>query len=235
MPTTEGGRDLALDMTHAIDGFHGNEHSFPVTPLYDDVVQLFARTRTAYTPTLLVQYGGPIAEEYFYTRTDIHDDPKLNRFYPHNRLDEMLRRRGIWVRMDEFSFDEAAADAAKVKRAGGLVGVGAHGQLQGLGYHWEMWTFAMGGMTPREVLEAATIDGAHIIGIHQDLGSLEVGKLADLVVLSANPLDDIENTNTIELVMKNGELYDGDTLNQIWPVERELPAFWWWDAGPPQR
>ena len=232
IPTTEGGRNLALDITHAIDGMHGNEHTLPVTPLFKDVVELFARTLTAYTPTLLVQYGGTIAEEYFYSRTEVHDDPKLNRFYPHNRLDEMSRRRRGWIRDDEFNFDEAAADAAKIQRAGGLVGVGGHGQLQGLGYHWEMWALAMGGMTAREVLQAATIDGARIIGIEQDLGSLEAGKLADLVVLDANPLDDIHNTNTVHWVMKNGELYDGDTLNQLWPVEKELPRFWWWDAEP---
>ena len=235
MPTTEGGRDLMLDLTHAIDGFHGNEHTLPVTPLFEDVVQLYARTGIAYTPTLLVQYGGPIAEEYFYTTTDIHDDPKLNRFYPHNRLDEMLRRRSIWVRSDEYSFDEAAADAAKIQRAGGLVGVGGHGQLQGLGYHWEMWALAMGGMTPREVLQAATIDGARIIGFDQDLGSVDPGKLADLVVLAADPLADIRNTNTVELVMKNGELYEGDTMNRIWPSPQPLPPFWWWDSGPPRR
>jgi Tol biopolymer transport system component len=232
MPTTEGGRDLKLDMTHAVDGMHGNEHTLPVFPLYKDVVELFAQTKTAYTPTLLVNYGGIIAEEYFYTTTEVHDDKKLNRFYPHNVLDDMTRRRRVWARKDEFVFPDAAASAAKIQRAGGLVGVGGHGQLQGLGYHWEMWALAMGGMTPREVLKAATIDGAKIIGFDEDLGSIDVGKLADLVVLDRNPLDDIRNTNTIRYVMKNGELFEGDTLTQIWPVRKELPRFWWWEAGP---
>ena len=230
MPTTEGARNMLLDITHAIDGMHGNEHTLPVMPLYKDVVELFAQTQTAYTPTLLVQYGGPIARVFFFTRTEVHDDAKLNRFMPHNRLDEMSRRPGAWSRDDEYSFDEAAAAAAAIQRAGGLVGVGAHGELQGLGYHWEMWALAMGGMTPREVLQAATIDGARIIGIDAALGSIEERKLADLVVLDANPLEDIHNTNTILYVMKNGELYDGDTLDQIWPTERPLPRFWWWDA-----
>jgi Tol biopolymer transport system component/predicted amidohydrolase len=232
MPTTEGGRDMKMDMTHAIDGMHGNEHTLPVFPLFKDVVELFARTQTAYTPTLLVNYGGIIAEEYFYSTTEVHDDPKLNRFYPHNVLDDMTRRRRVWARKDEFVFPEAAASAAKIQRAGGLVGVGGHGQLQGLGYHWEMWALAMGGMSPREVLKAATIDGARIIGFDQDLGSVEAGKLADLVVLDRNPLDDIRNTNSVRYVMKNGELFEGDTLMQIWPVRKELPAFWWWTAAP---
>ena len=95
-----------------------------------------------------------------------------------------------------------------------------------------MWGLAMGGMTPKEVLKAATIDGAKIIGFDQDLGSLEVGKLADLVVLDKNPLLDIRNTNSVRYVMKNGELFEGDTLDQVWPVEKKLPKFWWWEAAP---
>lgn len=232
MPTTEGGRNLKLDMTHALDGFHGNEHTLPVVPLYKDVVELFAQTKTAYTPTLLVLYGGTIAEEYFYTSMEVHDDVKLNRFTPHAVIDRNTRRRGRWVREDEHVFDDAAAQAAKIQRAGGLIGVGGHGQLQGLGYHWEMWSLAMGGMTPREVLKAATIDGARIIGFDQDLGSLAAGKLADLVILGENPLEDIRNTNTVQWVMKNGELYEGDTLKQIWPMEKELPPLWWWESEP---
>ena len=141
----------------------------------------------------------------------------------------MSQRRGIWIRDEEQTFDDAAAQAAKIQRAGGLIGVGGHGQLQGLGYHWEMWALAMGGMTPEEVLRAATVDGAEIIGIAQDLGSVEVGKLADLVVLTENPLEDIRNTTSIQWVMKNGELYDGETLDQVWPVKKPLPPFWWWE------
>ncbi len=232
MPTTEGGRDTKLDLTHAIDGMHGNEHTLPVFPLYDDVVQLYARTRTAYTPTLIYQYGAPGALSYWLATEEVHDDEKLNRFYPHNRLDMITRRLRRWARDDEYGFAEAAAQAAKIQRAGGLVGVGGHGELQGLGYHWEMWSLAAGGMTPREVLQAATIDGARIIAFDEDLGSLEVGKLADLIVLERNPLENIRNTNTIRWVMKNGELYEGDTLTRIWPTRRELEPFWWWDAEP---
>ena len=231
MPTTEGAGDMRLDITHAIDGMHGNEHTLTISPLYRDVVELYAKTQTAYTPTMIVQYNGISMTSYFFTRTEVHDDPKLNRFYPHNRLDEMTRRRGGWARDDEFSVDQMVAAAASIQRAGGLVGVGAHGELQGLGYHWEMWAYAMGGMTPAEILRAATIDGAKIIGIAEDLGSIAPGKLADMVILNANPLDDIKNTNTVSQVMKNGALYDGDTLTQTWPVRKEMAPFWWWDEA----
>ncbi len=226
--TTEGALDLKLDMTHAIDGFGGNEHALPIVPLFKDVVELFARSKTSYTPTLLVLYGGPWAENYYYETTEVHDDAKLNRFTPHNEIDELTKRRP-WFRKDEHSFPKTAAQAAKIQRAGGYVGVGGHGQLQGLGYHWEMWSLASGGMTPREVLRAATIDGAHIVGLSQDLGSIQSGKLADLLVLDRDPLADIRNTNSIRMVMKNGELFDGDTLREIWPEQKEIEPFWWWN------
>ena len=227
MPTTEGSGDQKLDLTHAIDGMHGNEHNLPDTPLFDDVIQLFAQTRTAYTPTLIVQYNAESMREYFFTRYEIHDDPKLGRFYPHNRLDELTRRRPSWVRDDEFRFKEGAAAAAAIQRAGGLVGVGGHAEVQGLSFHWEMWAYAMGGMTSAEILRAATIDAAHIIGAPSDLGSIEVGKLADLVILHSNPMEDIRNTIDIDKVVQNGRLFDGQTLEQLWPEQIPFRTSWW--------
>jgi hypothetical protein len=231
MPTTEGALDLKLDLTHALDGFTGNEHSLPIAPLYRDVVEVFAQSGIGYTPTLLVNYGGPFAENFFYETTEVHDDPKLRHFTPHPLIDSKTRRRQ-WFREDEYAYPKTAAEAAKIIRAGGRVGIGSHGQLQGLGYHWEMWALSSGGLSPMEVLRAATLHGAEIIGIAEDVGSLEPGKRADLVVLEKNPLEDIKNTNTIRYVMKNGELFEGDTLKQVWPVEKELEPLWWWDDEP---
>ncbi len=228
MPTTEGGLDLKLDLTHVIDGFHGNEHTLPITPLYKDVIQLFAQSGIAETPTLIVNYGGPFGENYWFMNTEVHDNAKLNHFTPHRILDEKTKRRPYWFRKDEYAFPKLAAQVTKILRAGGLIGVGAHGQLQGLGYHWELWMLASGGMTPLEVIRCATLNGSKIIGRPQDLGSIEPGKLADLVILDKNPLDDIHNTNTIRWVMKNGELFEGDTLNQLWPEQKKLePLFFW--------
>jgi len=227
MPTTEGGGDQKLDLTHAIDGMHGNEHNLPDTPLFQDIVQLYSRTRTAYTPTLIVQYNAESMREYFFTRSEVHDNPKLLRFYPSNRLDELSRRRPGWIREDEFRFQEGAAAGAAIQRAGGLLGVGGHAELQGLSFHWEMWAYAMGGMSTTEILRAATIDAAHIIGAPNDLGSIEIGKLADLVILNSNPLDNIQNSVDIDRVVQNGRLYDGDTLEQQWPEQIPFPETWW--------
>ena len=116
--------------------------------------------------------------------------------------------------------------------AGGRAGLGSHGQLQGLGAHWETWNLASGGLTPHETLQVVTMYSAEAIGLQQDLGSLEAGKLADLLVLDRNPLENIKNTNSIRYVMKNGELYEADTLNMVWPQPKPLPKQFWWDTEP---
>lgn len=229
MPTTEGALDLKLDLTHVIDGFHGNEHTLPVTPLYKDVLTMFAQSGIAETPTLIVNYGGPFGEDYWYEFSEVHDNAKLNRFTPHRIIDEKTKRRPSWFRKDEYEFPKLAAQMAKLERMGGLVGVGSHGQLQGLGYHWEMWMLGSGGMTPLEVLKCATVNGSHIVGRPDEIGTLEPGKLADLIIFDKNPLDDIHNTNTIHWVMKNGELFEGDTLNQVWPEQKNLEPLWFWN------
>ena len=232
--TAEGAAELQTDLTMAADGFTAFEHSLPVE-LYSDVIQFVARSGTFYTPTLIVSYGGPWGELYFWQMRNPHDDPKLNRFVPHRSLDRLARRHP-WIWPDEYHFPTVAKGIAQVVRAGGNVSLGAHGQLQGLGPHWEVWMMAGEGgakpgsaMTPMEALRASTIAAADKIGFAPDLGSIEEGKLADFMVLDANPLDDIHNTVKIRWVVKNGELFEADTLKREWPSERALPKFFWAD------
>ncbi len=233
MPTLEGGLDFKKNITEALDGYSGSEHTLPIAPLYNDVLQLYAHSGTTWTPTLIVQYGGPWAENYWYEHSDVIDDPKLNHFTPREVVERKALRRPGWWAPSQWSFQLFAEQAAKVVAAGGHVGMGSHGQLQGLGAQWEIWNIASGGMPKYDVLRVATIFGAEALGHEKDLGSLEAGKLADLQVLDKNPLDDIKNTNTIHYVMKNGRLYDGNTLNEVWPRQKEMARLWWWTTGTP--
>ena len=231
MPTTEGALDTRYDMTMAMDGYPGQEHAIPVFPFYKDVTALFAQSGIAYTPTLIVSYNGPFAENYWYATENVYADPKLQRFTPYEELAAKSRRRvrgqrgggndAGWYLRDEYSFDKIAKGANDIVKAGGRVGVGSHGQLQGLGYHWEMWMLQMGGMSNHDVLRCATIYGAEALGLSMDLGSLEAGKVADFVVLDRNPLENIRNTNSARMVMVNGRLYDGNTLDETYPRQRK--------------
>ena len=231
-PTLEAGLDYKKNLTEAIDGYAGSEHSYPIAPLFKDNVELIAQSGIVYTPTLLVLYGGPWAENYWFQRHDITRDPKLARFTPRTELVRMGLRRSGWWHESQYSHSLIAAQANKIIQAGGRVGIGSHGQLQGLGYHWEMWTLASGGTKPMDVLRAATLHGADAIGHGKNLGSIEAGKFADLVILDANPLENIRNTNTVRYVMKNGRMYDGNTLAEVYPRRRELARGWWAEAPP---
>ena len=231
-PTTEGALSMKLDMTQIIDGYAGNEHALTAVPLYGDMIALVAKSGVAWTSTLQITNGGPEGQDYFIVRDHPADDPKLNRFAPRFVVDMKTRVR-TFRELGEYLFPRVAASAAAVQRAGGLIGIGSHGEMPGLGFHWEMQAHTMGGMTPAEALRAGTIGSATAIGRGMEFGSIEPGKFADLVVLNRNPLEDISNTLAIAAVMQGGRLRDGNTLDELWPEAHPIARRWYCDDRPP--
>jgi hypothetical protein len=228
IPTTEG-MDMKLMVTQIMDGY-SLEHTLPHYPLYKDMIELIVQSGTYYDPTVIVGTG-PRAEYYYWTRTDVHGNKKLNHFFPHDILD-LQTRRVPWFHESEFSYKEYAKTFKNIVNAGGKIGVGSHGEMQGICYHWELWNIQSGGMSEMNALRCATIIGSEAIGFSNDLGSIEEGKLADLILLTKNPLDDIKNTNSIKYVMKNGILYNADSLDEIWPTIKKLPPQYWHGKTP---
>lgn len=225
MVVPEGGSLLQHNLNMIIDGHTGIEHSIPVSAIYDDVLQLWSQSETAYTPTLIVGYGGIWGEKYWYDTTDVWKHPLLSKYVPKHILEPISIRR-TKAPIEDYNHIRNAEVATQLQSAGVKVMLGAHGQREGLGAHWEMWMYAQGGMTAMNVIKMATIDGAQYIGMDKDIGSLEKGKLADLIILNANPLDDIRNSDKVDQVMLNGRLYEANTMNQIYPDKVKRDKFY---------
>ena len=226
-PTAEGTSDFKMNLTLALDGFAGVEHELSLTTIYGDVARLFAVSGITYTPTLIVTGAGLAGENQFYRDVEVHADPKLTRFLPHEELDRRTLRRNILAHPNQYAVKDLAKAGKKILDLGGNVALGAHGQLQGLGAHWELWMLHSGGLTNHEALRVATMNGAEAIGQRRHVGSLEVGKFADLQVLDRNPLEDIRNSTSISYVMINGRMYETETMAEKWPRQRTLPVQWW--------
>lgn len=226
MVVPEGGSLYYMNASMVLDGHTGIEHNIPVPVLYEDAVTLLARSGVGYTPTLVVSYGSQSGENYWYQHDEVWKNQRLLTFVPRDVVVPRARRRTMSAE-DDYAHVLVAQQAKKVLDAGGSVQLGAHGQMQGIAAHWELWMFVQGGMTPMEALQCATINGARYLGMDKDLGSIEPGKLADLVVLEGNPLVDIRNSSSVAMVMANGRLYDAATLHQLAPVKAERPRLFW--------
>lgn len=222
----EGASLFAQDIALIADGNTALEHNIPQLTLYEDVISFFAQTKVAYTPTLVVTYGGLAADPYWRSHMDVWRHPILSKHVPPHILQPANVRR-TQAPEEDFVDARSAAQALKLFKRGVNVSIGAHGQEEGLAAHWELWSFVRGGFTPLEALRVGTIMPARKLGMEKDVGSLEVGKLADLVVLNANPLENIRNSDKIASVMLNGRLYDALTMNEIVTGNRIRAPYYW--------
>ncbi len=228
----EGGSHFNHNMTMLIDGHTGVEHNIPVVPLYKDVTSLWSATKAHNTPTLVVNYGSVSGEYYWYQHTNVWEKERLLSFTPRPIVDSRSRHR-IMIPEEEYENGHILTSQSlkKLSDEGVKINLGAHGQLQGLGAHWELWMIQQGGMSSHDALKCATINGAVYLGMDHQIGSLKEGKLADIIVLDANPLEDIRNSEFVKYTMLNGRLYDSATMNEIGNHQKERSLFYFEQEG----
>ncbi|KAB2915189.1 MAG: amidohydrolase family protein [Bacteroidetes bacterium] len=231
MVVPEGGSFFYHNMSMILDGHTGIEHNIPVAPAYNDVIQLWSASQTGYTPTLIVNYGGVNGEYYWYQHTNVWEKERLLNFTPRGIIDERSRHRTM-IPEEEYENGHilVSKSCKQLSDSGVKVNLGSHGQIQGIGAHWELWMLAQGGMSAMEAIRSATMNGAQYIGMGDQIGSLEPGKLADLLIMDKNPLDTITNTESLRYTMINGRLYDCNTLNEVNSPKKRAP-FWWENNG----
>jgi imidazolonepropionase-like amidohydrolase/Tol biopolymer transport system component len=224
----EGGSFYYHNMSMIMDGHTTIEHNIPVAPLYNDVIQLWKNSKTGYTPTLIVCYGALFGENYWYQHTNVWENEKLLRFTPRAVIDTRSRHREMAPEEEYNNGHILVSRSVKaLSDSGVLIDMGAHGQLQGLGAHWEIWMLTQGGMLPLQALKAATINPAINLGLDNWIGSLKPGKLADLIIFDKNPLESIYNTESIHYTMVNGRLYESETMNEIGNYNNKREPFYW--------
>lgn len=228
----EGGSFFYHNLSMVADGHTGVEHNIPVAPLHEDVLQFWAATKTHNTPTLIVNYGGINGEYYFYQKTNVWEKERLLSFMPRAIIDARSRHRTM---IPDEEYDNGhiltSQSCTKLQDKGVNINLGAHGQLQGLGAHWELWMLAQGGMSNLQALKCATINGAEYLGMDKEIGSIEEGKLADLIVLDGNPLEDIRHSEMVKYVMLNGRMYDAATMNEIGNYDNKRTRFYFEQPG----
>ena len=226
----EGGSTFFHNVNMIVDGHTGIEHAIAVAPLYEDVLRLWGETNVGYTPTLIVGYGGLWGENYWYAQDDVWENDRLLAFTPRGVVDGRSRRR-VTAPDSEWWHVQLAEAAKALSDRGVDVHLGAHGQLQGLGAQWELWMLGQGGMSPLEAIRSATLEGAEYLGLDQDLGSIEPGKLADLLVIDGDVVRDLRQSENIRYTVANGRVYDAATMDQVWPARVPRPRFWFEQDG----
>ncbi len=223
----EGGSFFYHNLSMVADGHSSVEHNIPVAPLYDDVIQFWSHSHTSNTPTLIVNYGSVNGEYYWYQHTNVWEKERLLKFTPKSVIDARSRHRTM-IPEEEYENGHilTSKSCKKLTDAGVLINLGSHGQLQGLGAHWELWMLQQGGMTNFEALKSVTLNGAKLLGMDHQIGTLKKGKLADIIVIDGNPLEDIKASENVLFTMINGRLYNSATMAEYGSTP---PSKFYWE------
>ncbi len=224
MVVPEGGGKYQQNISMLVDGHTGLEHSLPIATGYDDLTQLWSATKFGYTPTFVVSYGGQMGEEYWYDRTEVWKNERLMRYTPHFLVDPRSIRRPT-APDNQYNHVTVAQYAKALRDKGVSVHIGAHGQREGLAAHWELWSMHQGGFTPWEALRGGTIDGARHLGMDKQIGSIEVGKVADLVVIDGDVVNDLSRSEYVLYTVLNGRVFEAATMNELGSKTKRQPFF----------
>jgi imidazolonepropionase-like amidohydrolase/Tol biopolymer transport system component len=225
MVVPEGGSLLQHNLTMLVDGHTTLEHALPAANIYSDVKQLWQQSTMAYTPTLGVAYGGIWGENYWYDKTEVWRHPRLSKFVPSETLNPRSMRRPT-APHNHYNHINVASTAKELQDLGIHVNAGGHGQREGLAMHWEMWMMAQGGMSPLQAIKTATISPAISLGLDTQVGSIKVGKLADLIVIDGDITKDIRLSDKVSHTMINGRLYNAETMNEIGNYDNKREKFY---------
>ncbi|AZQ85895.1 amidohydrolase [Colwellia sp. Arc7-635] len=221
----EGGSLLQHNLSMIIDGHTTLEHSISTAKIYDDIKQLWSQSEMAYTPTMGVAYGGISGEHFWYDTTDVWKHPRLSKYVPSEFLDPRSMRR-TKAPHNHYNHLNVAKVAKELQDLGVVVNAGGHGQREGLAMHWEMWMMAQGGMSPLEAIRTATMSSAHTLGLDSQLGSLKVGKLADILVIDGDVSENIRLSDRVTYTMINGRLYNAETMNEVGNYDNKRDKFY---------
>ncbi|TKB51903.1 amidohydrolase family protein [Ferrimonas aestuarii] len=227
MVVPEGGSLLQHNLSMIADGHTSIEHSIPVANIYNDIRQFWGQSETGYTPTLVVAFGGIWGENYWYNKTEVWKHDRLKQYVPKETLDARSMRREK-APDNHYNHFNVARIANELQDEGVISNIGAHGQREGLGAHWEIWMYQQGGMTNLEALKTATINPAKHYGMDKQIGSIKKGKLADLIVIDGNPLQDIRVTDQVSYTMVGGRLYNAETMNELNGEQRQRQPFFFY-------